>query len=78
MDWAREMRGTISIANEVMLRSRKASTISGIVVLGAVLQIGQGNGWVSVLAFIAVLLVSVNIFGGFYVTRRMLNMFRKG
>lgn len=54
------------------------NAISGIVVLGAVLQIGQGNGWVSVLAFIAVLLVSVNIFGGFYVTRRMLNMFRKG
>lgn len=53
------------------------NAISGIVVLGAVLQIGQGNGWVSVLAFIAVLLVSVNIFGGFYVTRRMLNMFRK-
>ena len=54
------------------------NAVSGIVILGAVLQIGQGNGWVSVLAFIAVLLVSVNIFGGFYVTRRMLNMFRKG
>lgn len=54
------------------------NAISGIVILGALLQISQGNTWVSILAFLAVLLVSINIFGGFYVTRRMLNMFRKG
>ncbi|WP_373698868.1 Re/Si-specific NAD(P)(+) transhydrogenase subunit alpha [Neisseria dentiae] len=54
------------------------NAISGIIVVGALLQIGQGNGFVSLLAFIAVLIASVNIFGGFYVTRRMLNMFRKG
>lgn len=54
------------------------NAISGIIVVGALLQIGQGNTWVSLLAFIAVLLASINIFGGFYVTRRMLNMFRKG
>lgn len=54
------------------------NAISGIIVVGALLQIGQGNGLVSLLAFIAVLIASVNIFGGFYVTRRMLNMFRKG
>ncbi len=54
------------------------NAISGIIVVGALLQIGQGNSWVSLLAFIAVLLASINIFGGFYVTRRMLNMFRKG
>ena len=46
-------------------------------VVGALLQIGAG-GAVSFLAFIAVLLASINIFGGFFVTRRMLNMFRKG
>ena len=54
------------------------NAISGIIVVGALLQIGHGNGFVSLLAFIAVLIASVNIFGGFYVTRRMLNMFRKG
>lgn len=54
------------------------NAISGIIVVGALLQIGHGNGAVSVLAFIAVLLASINIFGGFFVTRRMLNMFRKG
>lgn len=53
------------------------NAISGIIVVGALLQIGQGNAVVSVLAFVAVLLASINIFGGFYVTRRMLNMFRK-
>ena len=54
------------------------NAISGIIVVGALLQIGQGNSFVSTLAFIAVLIASINIFGGFYVTRRMLNMFRKG
>lgn len=54
------------------------NAISGIIVVGALLQVGQGNGVVSLLAFIAILIASVNIFGGFYVTRRMLNMFRKG
>ncbi|STZ75945.1 Re/Si-specific NAD(P)(+) transhydrogenase subunit alpha [Bergeriella denitrificans] len=54
------------------------NAISGIIVVGALLQIGQGSFFVSLLSFIAILLASVNIFGGFYVTRRMLNMFRKG
>ncbi|EAP2785065.1 Re/Si-specific NAD(P)(+) transhydrogenase subunit alpha [Salmonella enterica subsp. arizonae serovar 35:z4,z32:-] len=52
------------------------NAISGIIVVGALLQIGQG-GWVSFLSFIAVLIASVNIFGGFTVTQRMLKMFRK-
>lgn len=54
------------------------NAISGIIIVGALLQISQGNGFVSLLAFVAILIASVNIFGGFYVTRRMLNMFRKG
>lgn len=54
------------------------NAISGIIVVGALLQIGQGHGFVSLLSFIAILLASINIFGGFFVTRRMLNMFRKG
>lgn len=54
------------------------NAISGIIIVGALLQIAQGHIVVSVLAFLAVLLASINIFGGFFVTRRMLNMFRKG
>ncbi len=53
------------------------NAISGIIVVGALLQIGQGNGVVSFLSFIAVLIASINIFGGFTVTKRMLEMFRK-
>jgi len=53
------------------------NAISGIIVVGALLQIGQGNTVVSVLSFIAVLIASINIFGGFTVTKRMLEMFRK-
>ncbi|WP_037034053.1 Re/Si-specific NAD(P)(+) transhydrogenase subunit alpha [Rahnella sp. WP5] len=52
------------------------NAISGIIVVGAVLQIGHG-GWVSFLSFVAVLIASINIFGGFTVTQRMLKMFRK-
>ncbi|CFC51364.1 NAD(P) transhydrogenase subunit alpha [Neisseria meningitidis] len=54
------------------------NAISGIIVVGALLQIGQGNGFVSLLSFVAILIASINIFGGFAVTRRMLNMFKKG
>lgn len=53
------------------------NAISGIIVIGAVLQIGHG-GWVTFISFIAVLIASINIFGGFTVTQRMLKMFRKG
>lgn len=54
------------------------NAISGIIIIGALLQISHNNFWVSLFAFIGIFLVSINIFGGFYVTRRMLNMFRKG
>ncbi len=54
------------------------NAISGIIVVGALLQIGSGNGFVQALAFVAVLVASINIFGGFAVTRRMLGMFSKG
>lgn len=53
------------------------NAISGIIVVGAP-QIGQGNGFVSPLSFVAILIAGINIFGGFAVTRRMLNMFKKG
>ena len=52
------------------------NAISGIVVVGAMLQISNGL-FIGVLSFIGVFQVSINIFGGFAVTRRMLAMFRK-
>jgi NAD(P) transhydrogenase subunit alpha len=53
------------------------NAISGIIVIGAVLQAGD-SGWVTFISFIAILIASINIFGGFTVTQRMLKMFRKG
>ena len=53
------------------------NAISGIVVLGALLQIGSGSWIVVVLAALSVLIASINIVGGFLVTRRMLAMFQK-
>jgi NAD(P) transhydrogenase subunit alpha len=53
------------------------NAISGIIVVGALLQIGQGDTVVAVLSFVAILLASINIVGGFAVTRRMLGMFTR-
>jgi NAD(P) transhydrogenase subunit alpha len=53
------------------------NAISGIIVVGALLQIGHGDTVITVLSFIAILLASINIFGGFAVTRRMLGMFTR-
>lgn len=53
------------------------NAISGIIVVGALLQIGQHNVPVTVLACLAILLASINVFGGFAVTRRMLAMFSR-
>ena len=53
------------------------NAISGIVILGALLQVGSGNLLVVILAFISVLIASINVVGGFLVTRRMLAMFQK-
>jgi NAD(P) transhydrogenase subunit alpha len=53
------------------------NAISGIIVIGALLQISAGGNWVTVLAAVAVAIATINIVGGFMVTRRMLNMFQK-
>jgi len=53
------------------------NAISGIIVIGAVLQISSPSGLVAFLAAIAILIATVNVFGGFYVTQRMLRMFQK-
>jgi NAD(P) transhydrogenase subunit alpha len=54
------------------------NAISGIIVVGALLQIGHADTVITTISFVAILLASINIFGGFAVTRRMLSMFSKG
>jgi NAD(P) transhydrogenase subunit alpha len=54
------------------------NAISGIVVVAAILQVTDSILLVQILAFIGVLIASINVFGGFAVTRRMLKMFTKG
>jgi NAD(P) transhydrogenase subunit alpha len=54
------------------------NAISGIIVVGALLQVGHHDTTITVLSFIAILVASINVFGGFTVTRRMLGMFSKG
>ena len=54
------------------------NAISGIIVVGAMIALGpEGFGLPQWLGFIAVAIASVNIFGGFVVTQRMLAMFKK-
>jgi NAD(P) transhydrogenase subunit alpha len=53
------------------------NAISSIIILGALLQVGSASGIVMLLAAVSILIASVNIFGGFLVTRRMLAMFQK-
>jgi NAD(P) transhydrogenase subunit alpha len=54
------------------------NAISSVIVVGAMLAAGLAvSGWAMGFGFIAVTLASVNIFGGFVVTQRMLQMFKK-
>ena len=53
------------------------NAISGIIVIGALLQVIYPNPLVTVLAVAGILVASINVFGGFTVTRRMLQMFRR-
>ncbi len=53
------------------------NAISSIIIIGALLQISSGETWIMWIAGITVLITSVNIAGGFAVTRRMLSMFQK-
>jgi len=53
------------------------NAISGIIVIGALVQVSAPSAIVSILSALAILIASINIAGGFLVTRRMLEMFRK-
>lgn len=55
----------------------QTNAISGIILVGALLQLGSTNIAVEVLAFIAATVAAINIFGGFGVAGRMIAMFRK-
>ncbi|WP_062204266.1 Re/Si-specific NAD(P)(+) transhydrogenase subunit alpha [Demequina salsinemoris] len=55
----------------------QTNAISGIILVGALLQIGSADPLVATLSFVAAAVASINIFGGFLVTYRMLGMFRK-
>lgn len=54
------------------------NAISGIIIVGAIVALGpEGYGFSHLAGFIAVVIASINIFGGFVVTQRMLAMFKK-
>jgi len=54
------------------------NAISSVIIVGAMLAAGlHGSAVAHIFGFLAVVLVSINIFGGFAVTNRMLSMFRK-
>lgn len=54
------------------------NAISGIIIVGAIIAVGpEGGGLSHIAGFIAVTIASINIFGGFLVTQRMLQMFKK-
>ena len=54
------------------------NAISSVIVVGAILSVGiSASGLAATFGFVALVLASVNIFGGFLVTQRMLAMYRK-
>jgi NAD(P) transhydrogenase subunit alpha len=53
------------------------NAISGIIVVGGLLQVGHDDDTITAVATVAILLASINVFGGFAVTRRMLAMFSR-
>ncbi len=55
-----------------------SNAISGITVVGALLVAGRGETtWSTVLGFLAILFATINVVGGFLVSHRMLEMFKK-
>ncbi len=54
------------------------NAISGVILVGALLQVGHEDWVIRIIATVAILLASIHVFGGFAVTRRMLGMFSKG
>lgn len=54
------------------------NAISSVIVVGAIIALLKAeSAWIAAVAFLAILIASINIFGGFIVTNRMLAMFKK-
>ncbi len=53
------------------------NAISGIIVVGGLVQMGSDSTAIKLLSLVAILIATINIVGGFTVTQRMLKMFRK-
>ncbi len=53
------------------------NAVSSIIIIGALIQISSGSFLLTVMASLAIFITSINIFGGFAVTKRMLDMFKK-
>ena len=54
-----------------------SNAISGITIIGAMLSVASSNETTTILGFLALVIATVNVVGGFLVTHRMLGMFRK-
>jgi NAD(P) transhydrogenase subunit alpha len=53
------------------------NAISSVIIVGALMALWPEDGGFSLMGFLGVILASINIFGGFIITRRMLHMFKK-
>jgi NAD(P) transhydrogenase subunit alpha len=55
------------------------NAISGIIIVGAIIALGSAKSFdlIAIISFLAIIIASINIFGGFLVTWRMLQMFKK-
>ncbi len=54
-----------------------SNAISGITIIGALLSVASDNETARILGFVALVIATINVVGGFLVTNRMLSMFRK-
>jgi NAD(P) transhydrogenase subunit alpha len=55
------------------------NAISGVIIVGAIISLGitETLSTASIISFIAIIIASINIFGGFFITKKMLEMFKK-
>jgi len=54
-----------------------SNAISGITIIGAMLSVSSSNQTTMILGFLALIIATINVVGGFLVTHRMLDMFKK-
>ncbi len=54
-----------------------SNAISGITIIGAMLSVASSSETTTILGFLALVIATINVVGGFLVTHRMLGMFRK-